>query len=134
MRGQLNKYCGNNMKNATIYKIRISDVINEHRSNFETEFTNISEAIKACLLENGILLKEYGELEEEANKREWDLNWCYKNCKVKIELQKFVDDEIEPLKEEDYNGVDSVLLEEFKANFQYTDWAFSLTDFFYYSK
>jgi Arc/MetJ-type ribon-helix-helix transcriptional regulator len=119
------------------FKIQIAETKagNQHRVNGQDEFNSISDAIRKALSERERMLLDYGILEEKAKENEWDLNWCYENCKVQLELQKWDDEDgIQEITAEDYNGVDAELMKEFESKFQTTGWANCLTDFFHYSK
>lgn len=119
------------------FKIQIAETKtgNQHRVNGQDEFNNISDAMKKALSERERMIKEYGILEEKAKENEWDLNCCYENCNVQLELQKWDDEDgIQVIELEDYDGVDAELMKEFESKFQTTGWAICLTKFFHYSK
>lgn len=119
------------------FKIQITETKagNQHRVNGQDEFNNISDAMKKALSERERMLSDYGILEEKAKENEWDLNWCYENCQVQLELQKWhAEDGIQEINSADYDGVDAELMAEFESKFQTTGWANCLTDFFHYSK
>ena len=119
------------------FKIQIAEANtgNQHRVNGQNEFNNISDAMKKALYERERMLSDYGILEEKAKENEFDLNWCYENCQVKLELQKFdAEDGIQEINSADYDDVDAELMAEFESKFQTTGWANCLTVFFHYSK
>lgn len=121
----------------TTFKIQIAETKagNQHRVNGQDEFNNISDAMKKALSERERMLSDYGILEEKAKENEWDLNWCYENCQVQLDLQKWdSEDGIQEITSADYDGVDAELMAEFESKFQTTGWANCLTDFFHYSK
>lgn len=121
----------------TTFKIQIAETKagNQHRVNGQDEFNNISDAMKKALSERERMLSDYGILEEKAKENELDLNWCYENCQVQLELQKWDDEDgIKEINSEDYDGIDAELMAEFKSKFQTTGWANCLIDFFHYSK
>lgn len=91
--------------------------------------------MKKALSERERMLSDYGILEEKAKENEWNLNWCYENCQVQLELQKWDDENsIQVLSPEDFAAVDSQLMADFESKFQTTGWANCLTNFFHYSK
>lgn len=121
----------------TTFKIQIAETKagNQHRVNGQNEFCNIADAMKKALSERERMLSDYGILEEKAKENEWDLNWCYENCQVQLELQKWDDDDgIQEITSEDYSGVDAELMKDFESKFQTIGWSNCLTDFFHYSK
>ena len=119
------------------FKIKITETKNgnEHRVSGQDEFNNISDAMQKALSERERMLSEYGILEEKAKENGWDLTWCYENCRVKLELQKWDEEAgIQEINLADYDGVDAELMAEFESKFQTAGWAVCLTDFFHYSK
>ena len=121
----------------TTFKIKITETKagNQHRVSGQDEFNNISDAMQKALSERERMLSEYGVLEEKAKENEWNVTWCYENCKVQLELQKWDDgDGIQEINSSDYDGVDAELMSEFESKFKTAGWAVCLTDFFHYSK
>lgn len=119
------------------FKIQITETKNgnEHRVSGQDEFNNISDAMKKALSERERMLSDYGIWEEKAKEKGFDLTWCYENCKVQLELQKWdSEDGIQEINSADYDGADAELMAEFESKFQAIGWAVCLTDFFHYSK
>jgi hypothetical protein len=119
------------------FKIKITETKNgnEHRVSGQDEFNNISDAMQKALSERERMISEYGILEEKAKENGWDLTWCYGNCRVQLELQKWDEEAgIQEINLADYDGVDAELMSEFESKFLTAGWAVCLTDFFHYSK
>jgi hypothetical protein len=123
------------MKTKTAYRLQLN--LAGYSEIFNEVYYNLNDACEAALQELERIKKVYPDFDQQLKiEKQKDLafneKWAHDKCRFILELCKYVNNDIEPFKFKDFNGVKN--LKEFSKHFKTSGWCVSRKSFWFEMK